>query len=145
MKKMDEDLLKQLKDTILKTINSGIAYPHMTEYEREVKEKELVIFLQGKGYEVFVEECMIYVIGKQWEKILMMELTRNTLYFTPFKMAEVSEIVFYILQLISKKYLDGVPKTKTKKKVAKKQEEIEEDSDEDTEEEPKPPPDFSFL
>ena len=142
---MDEEVLKQLKDTILKTINSGIAYPHMTPIERDKKERELVEYLQGKGYEVFVEECMIYVIGKQWDKILMLELTRNTLYFTPFKMAETSEIVFYILQLISKKYLDGIPKKKTKKKVTKKQEEIEEDSDEDTEEEPKPPPDFSFL
>tara|TARA_R100000030_G_scaffold74257_4_gene57497 strand:- start:281 stop:712 length:432 start_codon:yes stop_codon:yes gene_type:complete len=143
---MDEDLLKQLKDTILKTINAGIAFPHMTEQQRDEKEKEIVVFLQEKGYEAFVEECMIYVLGKGWDKILMMELTRNTLYFTPFKLTQTTEIVFYILQLVAKKYLDKVPvkKKKVPKQKEEKEEEIEEDSDEDTEED-KPPPDFSFL
>ena len=140
---IDEELMKQLKETILKTLNNGIAYTHMTELERDEKEQEIVEHLKSKGYDVFIEECMIYVLGKQWSRILMMELTRNTLYFTPFKVSEVSEVVFYILQLVSKKYLDSMPKVEPK--ASEKEEEIEEDTDEDTEEDPKPPPDFSFL
>ena len=76
----------------------------------------------------------------------MMELTRNTLYFTPFDAKETSVVIYYILQLISQKYLDEMPKIKKiDKKAPIKKEEIEDDSEEDTEEEPKPPPNFDFL
>jgi hypothetical protein len=140
---MDETLLKQLKDTILKAISSGLAFPHMTELERDEQERTMVDHLKSKGYEVYVEECMIYVLGKSWEKVLMMELTRNTLYFTPFNPKETSVVIYYILQLVSKRYLDKMPKEETK--APKQKEEIEDDSEEDTEEEPKPPPNFDFL
>ena len=145
---MDEEIYQQLKDTILKTINNGIAFKHMSEFERDDREKEIVDFLISKGYEAFVEECMIYVIGKHWDKLMMMELTRNTLYFTPFSTNSAPEIVFYVLQFISKRYLiDGVLKKNTKTKTKEKQqvEEIESDSEEDTEEDPKPRPNFDFL
>jgi len=145
-RKMDETLLKDLKDTILKVIGNGLAFPHMTSVERDEREINIIEHLKVKGFEAFEEECMIYVLNKQWDKILMMELTRNTLYFTPYDAKETSVIIYYILQLVSKKYLDEMSVVKTKtKQVQKKEEEIEEDSDEDTEEEPKPPPDFSFL
>ena len=140
---MDETLLKELKDTILKAINSGLAFPHMTEFEREQQENSIIEHLKTKGYEAFVEECMIYVLGNSWEKVLMMELTRNTLYFTPFNPKETSVVIYYILQLVSKRYLDKMPLEDTK--ASKQKEEIEDDSEEDTEEEPKPPPNFDFL
>ena len=60
---IDEELMKQLKETILKTLNNGIAYTHMTELERDEKEQEIVEHLKTKGYDVFIEECMIYVLG----------------------------------------------------------------------------------
>ena len=143
---MDEELMKELKETILKAIDNGVAFVHMTEKERDQQERDIVDILNLKGYEAFVEECMIYVVGKRWEKIVMMELTRNTLYFTPYHKKEVSVVIYYILQLISKKYLDKTPSLKkTKNKGQYLQQEIEADSDEDTEEEPRPPPDFSFL
>ena len=143
---MDETLLKDLKDTILKAINSGLAFPHMTAMEREDTENKIIDHLKQKGYEAFEEECMIYVLDKHWKKVLMMELTRNTLYFTPFDAKETSVVIYYILQLISQKYLDEMPKIKKiDKKAPIKKEEIEDDSEEDTEEEPKPPPNFDFL
>jgi|TARA_R110002124_G_scaffold254804_1_gene420425 hypothetical protein len=142
---MDETFMKELKDTILKAINSGLAFAHMTERERNHKEKEIVDFLNSKGYEAFVEDKMIHILNKQWEKILMMELTRNTLYFTPVLKSEVTVVIYYILQLVSKRYLDKTPPSKGKKEKVLKKEEKGEDSDEDTEEEPKPPPDFNFL
>jgi len=143
---MDETLVKELKDTIMKALSNGLAFPHMTQLERDNRELDIIRYLKTKGYEAFEEECMIYVLDKHWEKIVMMELTRNTLYFTPFDPKEVSVVIYYVLQLVSKKYLEEMPEIKTKKtKVSKTKEEKEEDSDEDTEEEPKPPPDFSFL
>ena len=145
MTTMNETLMKELKDTIIKAINNGLAFAHMTERERNHKEREIVDFLNSKGYEAFVEENMIHVLSKKWEKILMMELTRNTLYFTPYQKNEVSVVIYYILQLVSKRYLDKTPSSKGKKKKVLKKEEKGEDSDEDTEEEPKPPPDFNFL
>jgi len=146
---MDDTVYQQLKDTIMKTITNGIAFSHMSETERTTKEKEIVDFLQSKGYEAFVQDCMILVINKQWDKVLLMELTRNTLYFTPINIEQTPEVVFYVLELVASRYLDSTPFKKNKKKVKKKmvvkKEEIEEDSDEDTEEEPKPPPNFDFL
>tara|TARA_R110000823_G_scaffold182535_6_gene315295 strand:+ start:180 stop:611 length:432 start_codon:yes stop_codon:yes gene_type:complete len=143
---MDEKLMQELKDTILKAIQHGLAFPHMTERERAHKEGEIIEFLNAKGYEVFLEEKMIYVLGKKWERIVMMELTRNTLYFTPYQIKEVSVVIYYILQLVSKKYLDKMPVfDDIEKKASQKQEEKEKDSDEDTEEEPPPPPNFDFL
>jgi len=52
-------------------------------------------------------------------------------------------VIYYILQLVSKRYLDKMPLEDTK--ASKQKEEIEDDSEEDTEEEPKPPPNFDFL
>ena len=145
-RRMDETLLKELKDTILKAISSGLAFPHMTELERDEQEISITEHLKTKGYEAFVEECMIYVLDKSWEKVIMMELTRNTLYFTPFNPKETSVVIYYILQLVSKRYLDEMPKIKKKdKKAPEHKEEIEDNSEEDTEEEPKPPPNFDFL
>jgi len=55
-------------------------------------------------------------------------------------------VIYYILQLISQKYLDEMPKiTKSEKKASTQKEEKGEDSEEDTEEEPRPPPNFDFL
>ena len=103
---MDEQIYKNLKSVILKTINNGIAFTHMNDIEREDKEQEIVNYLKNKEYEVYIEECMIWVLGKSWEKLMMMELTRNTLYFTPFKAEEAPVIVYYILQFVSKEYLE---------------------------------------
>ena len=140
---MDEQIYKNLKSVILKTINNGIAFTHMNDIEREDKEQEIVNYLKSKEYEVYIEECMIWVLGKSWEKLMMMELTKNTLYFTPFKAEEAPIIVYYILQFVSKEYLITLT-SKIKKVEETKEEEIEEDSDEDTEED-KPKPNFDFL
>jgi len=139
---MDEQIYKNLKTVILKTINNGIAFTHMTDIEREDKEQEIIVYLKSKEYEVYVEEGMIWVLGKSWEKVMMMELTRNTLYFTPFKAEEAPVIVYLILQFVSKEYL--LKLTSKIKKVEEKEEEIEGDSEEDTEED-RPRPNFDFL
>ena len=139
---MDEQIYKNLKTIIMKTINNGIAFKHMSDIEREDKEQEIIDYLKGKQYEVYIEEDMIWVLGKSWEKIMMMELTKNTLYFTPFKAEEAPVIVYYMLQFVSKEYL--ITLTSKIKKVEEKEEEIEGESEEDTEED-KPPPNFDFL
>jgi hypothetical protein len=141
---MDEKVFKNLKSTIIKTINNGIAFTHMNELEREDKEQEIVNFLKTKGYEVYIDECMIWALDENWNKVMMMELTRNTLYFTPFKAETAPVLVFHVLQFISKDYLMTLT-SKIKKVKETEQEEIEGDSEEDTEEEAKPPPNFDFL
>ncbi len=143
---MDEKAFQNLKSTIVKTINNGIAFTHMTEIEREDKEQEIVKFLKTKNYEVYIDECMIWALDENWDKIMMMELTRNTLYFTPFKAETAPILVFYVLQFVSKDYLMMLT-SKIKKVEETEKEEIEGDSEEDTEEEEekKPPPNFDFL
>jgi len=144
---MDEIIKKELKDTILKTISNGIAYPFMTPDEREQKEHELVEYLSSKGYQVVLEKCMIYVLDEDWKRIVMMELTRNTLYFNPINLKKTSEIVYYALQFTAKGFLDTfAPIKKKKKKEVIKQEEVEVDFDEEEEtEDDKPTPNFDFL
>ena len=139
---MDEQIYKNLKSIILKTLNNGIAFTHMSDTQRQDKELEIVEYLKNKGYESYVEEEMIWILSSGWEKLMMMELTKNTLYFTPFKAEEAPVIVYLILQFVSKEYL--LKLTSKIKKVEEKQEEIEEDSEEDTEED-KPRPSFDFL
>ena len=139
---MDEQIYKNLKNIILKTINNGIAFKHMSDTERQNKELEIVEYLKNKGYEAYLEDEMIWVLSNSWDKLMMMELTKNTLYFTPFKAEEAHVIVYLILQFVSKEYL--LKLTSNIKKVEEKEEEIEEDSEEDTEED-RPPPNFDFL
>ena len=139
---MDEQIYKNLKSVILKTLNNGIAFKHMTDIERQDKELEIIEYLKQKGYEAYLEEEMIWILSSNWEKLMMMELTKNTLYFTPFKAEEAPVIVYLILQFVSKEYL--LKLTSKIKKVEEKEEEIEEDSDEDTEED-RPRPNFDFL
>ena len=45
----------------MKTINNGIAFKHMSDIEREDKEQEIIDYLKGKQYEVYIEENMIYI------------------------------------------------------------------------------------
>jgi hypothetical protein len=144
---MDDILKKELKDTILKTISNGIAYSFMTPDERDQKEQELIEYLKEREYQVLLENCMIYVLSEDWQKILMMELTRNTLYFSPVNLKKTSEVVYYVLQFTAKGYLDTFApvKKKTKKEVIKQEEdEVNFDEEEETEDD-KPIPNFDFL
>ena len=138
---MDDILKKQLKKTILKTISNGIAFEHMTEVERDIKERDLVYFIKSKGYDVVVEQCMIVVFSLKWEKILMMELTRNTLYFSPIDVSKTTEIVFYVLEFTAKDYIS---KMTTSEKTKIEEKEVDPD-EEDTEEDPPTKPSFDFL
>ena len=144
---MDDLLKKELKDTILKTISNGIAYNFMSPEERDQKEQELIEYLKEREYQVLLENCMIYVLSEDWEKIVMMELTRNTLYFTPVNLKKTSEVVYYVLQFTAKGYLDTLmPGAKKKKKEVIKQEEDEVSFEEEEEtEDDKPIPNFDFL
>lgn len=144
---MDDILKKELKDTILKTISNGIAYSFMTPQERDQKEEELIEYLREREYQVLLENCMIYVLSEDWEKILMMELTRNTLYFSPMNLKKTSEVVYYVLQFTAKGYLDTLmpAKKKNKKEVIKQEEdEVNPDEEEETEDD-RPAPNFDFL
>ena len=143
---MDETLKKQLKKTILKTISNGIAFNFMTVEEREQKEYDLVQYLKDKGYEVLIENCMIFVLSSEWERIMILELTRNTLYFTPTDMTKAIEVVYYALQFTAKDYLEVMFSKESIPKKVKKQEEIEVDPEEEEEtEDDKPTPSFDFL
>ena len=142
---MDETLKKQLKDTILKTISNGIAFDFITVEERDEKERDLVKYLNSKGYQAVVEKCMIYVLSEDWERIVMMELTRNTLYFTPADLKKTSEVVYYALQFTAKGYLDKLTLKYGATEVYTKKEEKKEFDDEEDTEEDRPPPNFDFL
>ncbi len=144
---MDDKLKKELKDTILKTIANGIAYAFMTPDQRDKKEQELVEYLKEREYQVLIENCMIYVLSDDWEKILMMEMTRNTLYFNPVDMKQTSEVIYYVLQFTAKSYLDQLmplPKKKKKEVIKKEEDEVNFDEEEETEDD-KPTPSFDFL
>ena len=143
---MDETLKKQLKKTILKTISNGIAFNFMSIEEREQKEQDLVQHLKDKGYEVLIENCMIFVLSSDWERIMILELTRNTLYFTPTDMTKAIEVVYYALQFTAKDYLEVMFSKESKTNKRKKAEENEVDTEEEEEtEDDKPTPSFDFL
>ena len=126
---------KEITKRINQLLNNGFTFgDHKTKKERDEIEIELVDWLGKNGFGAFVEEEMLYVVDSNHEHILMMEITKNSIYFNPHEHIYLLDVVVVTLEFITEKL--------TTKELEDDTFDIEDDI---TEEMPKPKPDFGTL
>lgn len=129
---IDEEINKKISQLM----NNGFSFgEHKTKRERDEIEQELVDWYNNNGLESFVEEEMIYVVGAGFEHIMMLEITKNSIYFSPQEHVHLLEAVVVTLEFIT----DKLSKPEEVPPVINNLE------DDPTEEIPKPKPSFDFL
>jgi len=127
---------KEITDKIGQLLNNGFSFgDHKTKKERDEIEQELLDYYGKNGLGAFVEEEMLYVVDSSHEQIMMLEITRNSIYFNPHEHIYLLEAVVITLEFITNKLT--LPEEQAKIPV-----DIE---DEITEEMSKPKPNFDIL
>ena len=122
-----------VKTKIAQLLNNGFAFTeHLDAEQRDEVEKGLVDFYDTNFYGAFVEEEMIYVVDSKYNKILMMEVTKNSIYFNPYNHSSLFDVIYLTLEYVTTKF-------------AKTEEVPEFDEDDSTEDVPKPKPSFDIL
>ena len=127
---------KEITNKINQLLNNGFTFgEHKTSIERDEIEEGLVDWYGKNGFGAFIEEEMLYVVDSNYEHILMLEITKNSIYFNPHEHLYLLDAVVVTLEFITDKL------TKDKQKT-----ELETDIEDDvTEEMPKVKPDFGKL
>ena len=127
---------KEITDKINQLLNNGFSFgAHKTKKERDDIEQGLIDWYDKNGFGAFIEEEMLYVVDSKHEQIMMLEITKNSIYFNPHEHLYLLDAVVVTLEYVTEKL--------TKEKIDPKTEiNIE---DEVTEEMPKPKPDFGSL
>ena len=127
---------KEITDKINQLLNNGFSFGnHKTKKEREEIELELLDWYGKNGFGAFLEEEMLYVVDTSHEQIMMLEITKNSIYFNPHEHMYLLEAVVITLEFITSKLT--LPEEVKETTV-----DIEDDS---TEEIPKPKPNFDIL
>ena len=127
---------KEITDKINQLLNNGFSFgEHKTKKERNEIEEELLDWYGKNGFGAFIEEEMLYVVDSKYEHIMMLEITKNSIYFNPHEHLYLLDAVVVTLEYITEKLTKE--KTDPKSNI-----DIE---DEVTEEMPKPKPDFGLL
>ena len=126
---------KEITDKINQLLNNGFSFgEYKTKKERDEIEQELLDYYGKNGFGAFVEEEMLYVVDSNHEQIMMIEITKNSIYFNPHEHVYLLEAVVVTLEFI------------TNKLTLSEEEETSTDiEDEITEEMPKPKPNFDIL
>jgi len=126
---------KEITNQISQLLNNGYSFgEYKTKKERDEFEQELTDFYNKSGFSAFVEEEMLYVTDLNHQQVLMIEITKNSIYFNPQEHVYLLDAVVSTLEFITKKF--------SLEEEIDTEEGIEE---EDTEEMPKPKPDFGSL
>ena len=127
---------KDITDKINQLLNNGFSFQeHKTKKERDEIEQELLDYYGKNGFGAFIEEEMLYVVDSNHEQIMMIEITKNSIYFNPHEHVYLLEAVVVTLEYITNKLT-----------LPEKLEEISTNiEDEVTEEMPKPKPNFDIL
>lgn len=127
---------KEITDKINQLLNNGFSFGnHKTKKERDEIEQDLLDYYDKNGFGAFIEEEMLYVVDSKHEQIMMLEITKNSIYFNPHEHVYLLEAVVVTLEYITNKL-----------KLPEDMEEIKADiEDEVTEEMPKPKPNFDTL
>ena len=126
---------KEITEKINQLLNNGFTFgDHKTQEERNEIEEGLIDWYGKNGFGAFLEEEMLYVVDSKYEHILMLEITKNSIYFNPHEHLYLLDAVVVTLEYITDKL------TKNKKEV-----ETQDIEDDITEEMPKPKPDFGTL
>jgi len=127
---------KEITDKINQLLNNGFSFgEHKSKKERDEIEQELLDWYGKNGFGAFIEEEMLYVVDSSHEQIMMLEITKNSIYFNPHEHIYLLEAVVVTLEFITNKLT--LPEEAKETPV-----DIEDDS---TEEIPKPKPNFDIL
>ena len=127
---------KTTTDRINQLLNNGFTFgEHKTKKERDEIEEGLVEWYGKNGIGAFVEEEMLYVVDSKHEHIMMLEITKNSIYFNPHEHLYLLDAIVVTLEYITDKLV--------------KKEDLDDITDniedEITEEMPKQKPDFGTL
>jgi len=126
---------KEITKKINQLLNNGFTFgDHKTKNERDEIEEGLLEWYEKNGFGAFLEEEMLYVVDTNYENIMMLEITKNSIYFNPHEHLYLLDAVVVTLEYVTEKL--------TKNKQVEDNINIE---DEDTEEMPKDKPDFGLL
>ena len=124
---------KEITDKINQLLNNGFSFgEHKTKKERDELEQDLLDYYGKNGFGAFIEEEMLYVVDSSHAEIMMLEITKNSIYFNPHEHVYLLEAVVVTLEYLTKNL--------------EKQEVIPDSFEDDsTEEMPKPKPNFDIL
>jgi hypothetical protein len=126
---------KEITNRINQLLNNGFSFgEHKTKKEKDEFQEELIEYYNKTGFRSFEEEEMVYVTDLNHQHILMIEITKNSIYFNPQEHAYLLDAVISTLEFITKKF-----------GLEEESETIEDIEDDVTEEMPKPKPDFGSL
>jgi hypothetical protein len=126
---------KEITDKINQLLNNGFSFgDHKTVDEKNEIEQELLEFYGKNGFGAFLEEEMLYVVDSKQEKIMMLEITKNSIYFNPQEHLYLLDAVVVTLEYVTQKFTENKTQLIT--------DELE---DEITEEMPKPKPNFDII
>lgn len=126
---------KEITNRINQLLNNGFSFgEHKTKKEKDEFQEELIEYYNKTGFRSFEEEEMVYVTDLNHQQILMIEITKNSIYFNPQEHAYLLDAVISTLEFITKKF-----------GLEEESETIENIEDDVTEEMPKPKPDFGSL
>ena len=126
---------KEITDKINQLLNNGFTFgEHKTKEEKDKIEQDLLDWYGKNGFGAFVEDEMLYVIDSDSKHIMMLEITKNSIYFNPHEHVYLLDAVVVTLEFVTQNYLTEDIK-----------EEIANIEDEITEEMPKSKPNFDTL
>ena len=125
---------KEITEKISQLLNNGFAFPeHLTSEERDEIQDELINYYNRSGFRSFVEEDMIYVADLNYKVIMMIEITKNSIYFNSQEHVYLLDAVVATLEFVTAKY------------TPEDEQSTEDIENEITEDMPKVKPDFSSL
>jgi len=129
---------KEIATKITSLLNNGFAFGKLLSVEdRQNIEDDLIYWYDKKLYGAYIEEEMLYVVDSQHSKIMMMEITRNSIYFNPYEHDLLLDLILLTLEFVTERF-------KIKEYSTEKSKEIDEE-EESTEDEEKPKPNFDFI
>ncbi len=119
---------------ITQLLNNGFAFQdHLSVKEKKEIESKLIDYYDHKFYGAFMEDEMIYVIDSDHNSILMMEVTRNSIYFNPYEHPALFDVIYLTLEFVTNNFAETV-------------DESDPIEDENTQDMPvKPKPSFDIL
>ena len=127
---------KEITKRINQLLNNGFTFgEHKTKEERNEIESDLVDWYGKNGFGAFIEEEMLYIVDSSHDHILMLEITKNSIYFNPHDHLYLLDAVVVTLEYITEKLSEQKHTTESKIDM----------EDDITEEMPKPKPNFDIV
>ena len=94
---------------ITQLLNNGFAFKdHLSVKEKKEIESKLIDYYDHKFYGAFMEDEMIYVIDSDHNSILMMEVTRNSIYFNPYEHPALFDVIYLTLEFVTNNFAETV-------------------------------------